>query len=66
MINSRYEEYASEGYASLIAKQPVIYHSASGRPGLGQYLCSQVGIELNAPAWKHASDVSFLKTNPLQ
>lgn len=45
VINSRYEEYASEGYASLTSKQPVIYHSASGRSGLGQHLCSQVGRE---------------------
>lgn len=42
VINARYEEYASEGYAVLSAKQPVIYHSASGRLGLGQHLCSQV------------------------
>ncbi|TWW69261.1 Pyridoxal-dependent decarboxylase domain-containing protein 1 [Takifugu flavidus] len=48
VINSRYEEYASEGYASLTSKQPVIYHSASGRSGLGQHLCSQLGLPLSS------------------
>lgn len=66
VINSRYEEYASEGYASLAAKQPVIYHSASGRPGLGQHLCSQVGIELNASEWKNVIFFFFVKTKLLQ
>uniref|UniRef100_A0A3Q3W7T9 Pyridoxal-dependent decarboxylase domain-containing protein 1 n=1 Tax=Mola mola TaxID=94237 RepID=A0A3Q3W7T9_MOLML len=48
VINARYEEYASEGYAVLSSKQPVIYHSASGRPGLGQHLCSQLGLPLSS------------------
>lgn len=43
VINTRYEEYASEGYTALSSKQPVIYQSASCRPGLGQHLCCQVG-----------------------
>uniref|UniRef100_A0A665UKM3 Pyridoxal-dependent decarboxylase domain-containing protein 1 n=1 Tax=Echeneis naucrates TaxID=173247 RepID=A0A665UKM3_ECHNA len=41
IINARYEEYASEGYSVFRSKQPVIYQSASCRPGLGQHLCSQ-------------------------
>uniref|UniRef100_A0A8P4KP90 Pyridoxal-dependent decarboxylase domain-containing protein 1 n=1 Tax=Dicentrarchus labrax TaxID=13489 RepID=A0A8P4KP90_DICLA len=48
VINARYEEYASEGYAVLSSKQPVIYQSASGRPGLGQHLCSQLGLPLSS------------------
>uniref|UniRef100_A0A671V6C2 Pyridoxal-dependent decarboxylase domain-containing protein 1 n=1 Tax=Sparus aurata TaxID=8175 RepID=A0A671V6C2_SPAAU len=48
VINARYEEYASEGYAVLNFKQPVIYQSASGRPGLGQHLCSQLGLPLSS------------------
>uniref|UniRef100_UPI0037E7D384 pyridoxal-dependent decarboxylase domain-containing protein 1 isoform X1 n=1 Tax=Semicossyphus pulcher TaxID=241346 RepID=UPI0037E7D384 len=48
VINARYEEYASEGYAVLSYKQPVIYQSASGRPGLGQHLCSQLGLPLSS------------------
>ncbi|XP_044038600.1 pyridoxal-dependent decarboxylase domain-containing protein 1 isoform X2 [Siniperca chuatsi] len=48
VINARYEEYASEGYAVLNSKQPVIYQSASGRPGLGQHLCSQLGLPLSS------------------
>lgn len=42
VINARYEEYATEGYVVLNTRQPVIYQSASCRPGLGQHLCSQV------------------------
>ncbi|XP_045925966.1 pyridoxal-dependent decarboxylase domain-containing protein 1 isoform X2 [Micropterus dolomieu] len=48
VINARYEEYASDGYAVLSSKQPVIYQSASGRPGLGQHLCSQLGLPLSS------------------
>nr|XP_033945358.1 pyridoxal-dependent decarboxylase domain-containing protein 1 [Pseudochaenichthys georgianus] len=48
VINARYEEYSSEGYAVLSSKQPVIYQSASGRPGLGQHLCSQLGLPLSS------------------
>uniref|UniRef100_A0A8C2ZE51 Pyridoxal-dependent decarboxylase domain-containing protein 1 n=1 Tax=Cyclopterus lumpus TaxID=8103 RepID=A0A8C2ZE51_CYCLU len=48
VINARYEEYASEGYSVLSSRQPVIYQSASGRPGLGQHLCSQLGLPLSS------------------
>lgn len=48
VINARYEEYASEGYTVLSSKQPVIYQSASCRPGLGQHLCSQLGLPLSS------------------
>ncbi|XP_015260213.1 PREDICTED: pyridoxal-dependent decarboxylase domain-containing protein 1 [Cyprinodon variegatus] len=47
-INARYEEYTTEGYAVLSSRQPVIYHSASCRPGLGQHLCSQLGLPLSS------------------
>uniref|UniRef100_A0A672ZTM0 Pyridoxal-dependent decarboxylase domain-containing protein 1 n=1 Tax=Sphaeramia orbicularis TaxID=375764 RepID=A0A672ZTM0_9TELE len=49
VINTRYEEYASEGYVVLSSKQPVIYLSASCRPGLGQHLvCHQLGLPLSS------------------
>ncbi|XP_056262090.1 pyridoxal-dependent decarboxylase domain-containing protein 1 isoform X2 [Pseudoliparis swirei] len=48
VINARYEDYAAEGYAALGSRQPVIYLSASGRPGLGQHLCSQLGLPLSS------------------
>ncbi|XP_030581433.1 pyridoxal-dependent decarboxylase domain-containing protein 1 isoform X1 [Archocentrus centrarchus] len=48
VINARYEEYASEGYVVLNTKQPIIYQSASCRPGLGQHLCSQLGLPLSS------------------
>ncbi|XP_068615566.1 pyridoxal-dependent decarboxylase domain-containing protein 1-like [Brachionichthys hirsutus] len=47
-IHTHFEEYASEGYGVLGSKQPVVYHSASGRPGLGQHLCSQLGLPLSS------------------
>ncbi|KAM9746443.1 pyridoxal-dependent decarboxylase domain-containing protein 1 isoform 2-T4 [Menidia menidia] len=48
VINARYEDYATEGYGVLSSRQPVIYHSASCRPGLGQYLCGQLGLPLSS------------------
>ncbi|XP_029914708.1 pyridoxal-dependent decarboxylase domain-containing protein 1 isoform X2 [Myripristis murdjan] len=48
VINDRYEDYASEGYTVLSSMQPVIYQSASCRPGLGQHLCSQLGLPLSS------------------
>ncbi|XP_037834577.1 pyridoxal-dependent decarboxylase domain-containing protein 1 isoform X2 [Kryptolebias marmoratus] len=48
VINARYEEYTTEGYSVLSSKQPVIYQSASCRPGLGQHLCSQLGLPLSS------------------
>ncbi|XP_019747592.1 pyridoxal-dependent decarboxylase domain-containing protein 1 isoform X1 [Hippocampus comes] len=48
VINACYDDYASEGYAVLSSKQPVIYQSASSRPGLGQHLCNQLGLPLSS------------------
>ncbi|KAI4887712.1 hypothetical protein NFI96_025035 [Prochilodus magdalenae] len=48
VINSRYEDYATEGFTVLSTKQPVIYQSATCRPGLGQHLCSQLGLPLSS------------------
>ncbi|XP_077413353.1 pyridoxal-dependent decarboxylase domain-containing protein 1 [Vanacampus margaritifer] len=48
VINICYEDYASEGYAVLNSKQPVIYQSASSRPGLGQHLCNQLALPLSS------------------
>ncbi|XP_032394185.1 pyridoxal-dependent decarboxylase domain-containing protein 1 isoform X2 [Etheostoma spectabile] len=71
VINARYEEYASEGYAVLSSKQPIIYQSASGRPGLGQHLCSQLGLPLSSLCTvpcntvfgsQHQMDVALLDT----
>ncbi|KAL2101520.1 hypothetical protein ACEWY4_003281 [Coilia grayii] len=48
VINARYEEYTTEGFTVLSSKQPVIYQSAACRPGLGQHLCSQLGLPLSS------------------
>uniref|UniRef100_A0A669BSG4 Pyridoxal-dependent decarboxylase domain-containing protein 1 n=1 Tax=Oreochromis niloticus TaxID=8128 RepID=A0A669BSG4_ORENI len=48
VINARYEEYATEGYVVLNTRQPVIYQGASCRSGLGQHLCSQLGLPLSS------------------
>ncbi|KAM9305962.1 pyridoxal-dependent decarboxylase domain-containing protein 1 [Gastrophryne carolinensis] len=48
VIHSRYEDYMLEGYNILWNKQPVIYMSAASRPGLGQYLCNQLGLPLSS------------------
>ncbi|XP_049601669.1 pyridoxal-dependent decarboxylase domain-containing protein 1 isoform X2 [Syngnathus scovelli] len=47
VIHACYDDYASEGFAVFSSKQPVIYQSASGRPGLGQHLCNQLGLPLS-------------------
>uniref|UniRef100_A0A672H1R6 Pyridoxal-dependent decarboxylase domain-containing protein 1 n=1 Tax=Salarias fasciatus TaxID=181472 RepID=A0A672H1R6_SALFA len=48
VLHARYEDYACEGFAVLSPRQPVIYQSASCRPGLGQHLCSQLGLPLSS------------------
>ncbi|XP_053707517.1 pyridoxal-dependent decarboxylase domain-containing protein 1 isoform X1 [Synchiropus splendidus] len=48
VINSRYEDYATEGYSVLSSRQPVIYQSAACRTGLGQHLCNQLGLPLSS------------------
>ncbi|XP_036383807.1 pyridoxal-dependent decarboxylase domain-containing protein 1 isoform X1 [Megalops cyprinoides] len=48
VIHSRYEDYTTEGFTVLSCKQPVIYQSAASRPGLGQHLCSQLGLPLSS------------------
>ncbi|XP_072549873.1 pyridoxal-dependent decarboxylase domain-containing protein 1 isoform X2 [Salminus brasiliensis] len=48
VINAHYEDYTTEGFTVLSAKQPVIYQSAACRPGLGQHLCSQLGLPLSS------------------
>uniref|UniRef100_A0A673ISZ0 Pyridoxal-dependent decarboxylase domain-containing protein 1 n=1 Tax=Sinocyclocheilus rhinocerous TaxID=307959 RepID=A0A673ISZ0_9TELE len=47
VINTHYEDYATEGFTMLSSKHPVIYQSAACRPGLGQHLCSQLGLPLS-------------------
>ncbi|XP_030646509.1 pyridoxal-dependent decarboxylase domain-containing protein 1 isoform X2 [Chanos chanos] len=48
VINARYEDYATDGFTVLSSRPPVIYHSAACRPGLGQHLCSQLGLPLSS------------------
>ncbi|KAH0631879.1 hypothetical protein JD844_019772 [Phrynosoma platyrhinos] len=47
VIHSRYEDYTTEGFNVLYNKQPVIYISSAARAGLGQSLCSQLGLPLS-------------------
>uniref|UniRef100_F6VXE3 Pyridoxal-dependent decarboxylase domain-containing protein 1 n=2 Tax=Ornithorhynchus anatinus TaxID=9258 RepID=F6VXE3_ORNAN len=47
VIHSHFEDYSTEGFNVLYNKQPVIYISAAARPGLGQYLCNQLGLPLS-------------------
>ncbi|XP_029432297.1 pyridoxal-dependent decarboxylase domain-containing protein 1 isoform X2 [Rhinatrema bivittatum] len=44
VIHSRYDDYTTEGFDALCNKPPVIYISSASRPGLGQYLCNQLGL----------------------
>lgn len=47
VIHSRYPKYSTEGYEALYTRPPVIYYNDTTRPGLGQYLCSQLGLPLS-------------------
>ncbi|KAM4698566.1 pyridoxal-dependent decarboxylase domain-containing protein 1 [Rhinophrynus dorsalis] len=47
VIHSRYEDYITDGFSVLCNKQPVIYISAASRPGLGQFLCNQLGLPVS-------------------
>uniref|UniRef100_A0A8C3SLT2 Pyridoxal-dependent decarboxylase domain-containing protein 1 n=2 Tax=Chelydra serpentina TaxID=8475 RepID=A0A8C3SLT2_CHESE len=47
VIHSCYEDYTVEGFNVLYNKQPVIYISSAARTGLGQTLCSQLGLPLS-------------------
>ena len=41
-LHKKYPKYATEGFEALYSRPPVIYISSAARPGLGQYVCSQV------------------------
>lgn len=43
-LYTRYPKYATEGFEALYSRPPVIYVSAAAPPGLGQYLCQQLGL----------------------
>ncbi|CAL8342813.1 unnamed protein product [Merluccius merluccius] len=48
VLHTLYEDYASEGYAAFSSAQPIVYQSASSRPGLGQHICNQLGLPLSS------------------
>uniref|UniRef100_A0A8C0DAC1 Pyridoxal-dependent decarboxylase domain-containing protein 1 n=1 Tax=Balaenoptera musculus TaxID=9771 RepID=A0A8C0DAC1_BALMU len=69
-IHSRYEDFVVDGFNVLYNKTPVIYLSAAARPGLGQYLCNQLGLPFpclcRVPCntmfgSQHQMDVAFLE-----
>ncbi|XP_049624239.1 pyridoxal-dependent decarboxylase domain-containing protein 1 isoform X2 [Suncus etruscus] len=69
-IHSRYDDFVVDGFNVLYNKKPVIYLSAAARPGLGQYLCNQLGLPFpclcRVPCntmfgSQHQMDVAFLE-----
>ncbi|XP_071491690.1 putative pyridoxal-dependent decarboxylase domain-containing protein 2 [Diadema antillarum] len=44
VLNNKYEKFGTEGFNCLYTKPPIIYISAASRPGIGQYVCSQLGL----------------------
>ncbi|CAG5122534.1 unnamed protein product, partial [Candidula unifasciata] len=46
-LYTKYPKYATEGFEALYSRPPVIYVSAAAPPGLGQYLCQQLGLPLS-------------------
>ncbi|XP_078691676.1 putative pyridoxal-dependent decarboxylase domain-containing protein 2 isoform X3 [Branchiostoma floridae x Branchiostoma belcheri] len=48
VLHSKYPKFAAEGFNALYPKPPVVYISAASRPGLGQYICSQLGLPMSS------------------
>ena len=46
-LYQKYPKYATEGFEALYSRPPVIYISAAAKPGLGNYLCLEVGYGLH-------------------
>ncbi|BFZ03500.1 hypothetical protein BsWGS_06539 [Bradybaena similaris] len=46
-LYTKFPKYATEGFEALYSRPPVIYISAAAPPGLGQYLCQQLGLPLS-------------------
>ncbi|PIK33455.1 putative pyridoxal-dependent decarboxylase domain-containing protein 2 isoform X7 [Apostichopus japonicus] len=47
-LNSKYDKFNSDGFNALYAKPPILYISAASRPGLGQFVCAQLGLPLSS------------------
>ena len=43
----KYPKYATDGFDALYSRPPVFYLSASAPPGLGHFLCLQLGLPLS-------------------
>ncbi|XP_070579429.1 putative pyridoxal-dependent decarboxylase domain-containing protein 2 isoform X3 [Ptychodera flava] len=48
VLHNKYEKYGNEGFNALYTKPPVIYVSGAARPGLGQFICFQLGLPLSS------------------
>ncbi|ESO89261.1 hypothetical protein LOTGIDRAFT_52276, partial [Lottia gigantea] len=46
-LYQKFPKYATEGYDALYSRPPVIYLSSAAKPGLGHYLCLQLGLPLS-------------------
>ncbi|XP_074647556.1 pyridoxal-dependent decarboxylase domain-containing protein 1-like [Tubulanus polymorphus] len=46
-LHHNYPKYATTGFEALYSQPPVIYISAAAYPGIGQHLCSQLGLPLS-------------------
>ena len=43
-LHRKYPKFGADGYEALYPRPPILYVSAASKPGLGQYLCSQVCV----------------------
>ncbi|XP_041362368.1 putative pyridoxal-dependent decarboxylase domain-containing protein 2 [Gigantopelta aegis] len=46
-LYQKYPKYATEGFEALYSRPPVIYISAAAKPGLGNYLCLELGLPMS-------------------
>ncbi|KAI0208596.1 Pyridoxal-dependent decarboxylase domain-containing protein 1 [Lamellibrachia satsuma] len=47
-LHRKYPRFATDGYGALYTRPPVIYMSSAARPGVAQFLCSQLGLPLSS------------------
>ncbi|XP_064633876.1 putative pyridoxal-dependent decarboxylase domain-containing protein 2 isoform X2 [Lineus longissimus] len=46
-LQKKYPKYGTEGFEALYSKPPVLYVSTAAEQGLGQYICTQLGLPVS-------------------
>jgi hypothetical protein len=46
-LYQKYPKFATDGYDALYTRTPIIYINSAAKPGLGHYICCQLGLPLS-------------------